>query len=130
MTASTVGVSEMIQLQDQVLGYPITVTAVPAGSDWNITVLGGCAPHVGSVSLAECENGQVTLRTLLRDTHKDQIVGDKFACTLAQQQQCAVCVSCGIHYDGPGETDLKIIVACTDRLLNTLCQNIKKESTQ
>lgn len=115
----------MIELSKQVLGHPITVTAAPAGTDWNVIILGGCAPHVGSVSLAEYENGTITLRTLLRGSHKDQIVGDKFAGTLAEQFCCTVCVSCGIHYDGPGKEDLNQIVACTDTLLTQLCQTIQ-----
>lgn len=120
----------MIHLEEVILGHPITVTASPAGRDWNVMILGGCAPHVGSVSLAEYKNGEVALRTLLRDTHKDQIVGDEFARTLARQTRSTVCVSCGIHYDGPDNAGLTSIVACTSRLLNTLCEIIKKESTQ
>lgn len=116
----------MIELSTQILGHPITVTAVEAGSDWSVTILGGCAPHVGSVSLAEYENGAVSLRTLLRETHKDQIVGDKFARALAQQGKCTVCVSCGIHYDGPGKDELAQIVACADGLLEQLLSEINK----
>ncbi len=115
----------MIEVTNRVLGYAVTAAAAPAGSDWNVTVLGGCAPHVGSVSLAEYADGAVTLRTLLRDTHKDQIVGDKFARELAQALQCTVCVSCGIHYDGPGLAELQEIVACTDRLLEELLTTIQ-----
>ena len=115
----------MIELCQQVLGYPIAVTAAPAGADWNVTVLGGCAPHVGSVSLAEYCEGAVTLRTLLRETHKDQIVGDKFARTLAEQAKCTVCVSCGIHYDNADPQQLQQIVTVTETLLMQLCEQIK-----
>lgn len=115
----------MIVLSEQILGYPITVTAAPAGADWNVTVLGGCAPHVGSVSLAEYCEGAVTLRTLLRETHKDQIVGDKFARALAEQAKCTVCVSCGIHYDNANPQQLQQIVAATEELLIKLCEQIK-----
>ena len=114
-----------IELSREVLGYPITVTALPAGSDWSVTVLGGCAPHVGSVSLAEYQDGTVMLRTLLRESHKDQVVGDRFARRLAEQQKCTVCVSCGIHYEGPDRGDLEQIVACADNLLDMLCLNMK-----
>ncbi len=116
-----------IELYRQVLGYPITVTALPAGRDWNVTVLGGCAPHVGSVSLAEYEDGEVRLRTFLRDTHKDQIVGDRFARRLAEQERCTVCVSCGIHYEDPDKADLERIVACTEALLELLCAELGRE---
>lgn len=114
-----------IELRREVLGHPITVTALPAGDDWSVTVLGGCAPHVGSVSLAEYRNGEVTLRTLLRDSHKDQVVGDRFARRLAEQGRCTACVSCGIHYEGPNKADLERIVSCADALLDELCKEIK-----
>lgn len=113
-----------IELSRDVLGYPITVTALPAGKDWSVTVLGGCAPHVGSVSLAEYGEGGVTLRTLLRETHKDQIVGDCFARRLAERRRCTVCVSCGIHYEDPNKADLEQIVACAHDLLEELCLNL------
>ena len=115
-----------IELSRDVLGHPITVTALPAGKDWSVTVLGGCAPHVGSVSLAEYENGEVTLRTFLRDSHKDQVVGDRFARRLAEQGRCTVCVSCGIHYENPNNADLERIVACADALLEELCLKIQE----
>ena len=116
-----------IELDQQGLGYSITVTALPAGRDWSVTVLGGCAPHVGSVSLAEYESGKVKLRTLLRDSHKDQVVGDRFARRLAEQGRCTVCVSCGIHYEDPDKADLERIVACADALLQLLCAEAGKE---
>ena len=115
----------MIVLSEQVLGHPITVTAAPAGDDWNVTVLGGCTPHVGSVSLAEYRDDGVALRTLLRETHKDQIVGDKFARTLAEQKKCTVCVSCGIHYDNADAQQLQQIVAATEMLLARLCEQLQ-----
>lgn len=115
----------MIELTRTVLGYPLTVSASPAGDDWTVTVLGGCAPHTGSVSLAEWKNGAVCLRTLTRDGHRDQVVGDRFARVLAEQLQCTVCVVCGIHYDAPSPEDLRHIVACADRLLTELCAEIQ-----
>lgn len=115
----------MIEISKEVLGYPITVTAMPAGSDWNIVILGGCAPHVGSVSLAEFAGDNVSLRTLLRETHKDQIVGNQFAYTLAYKLHCTVCVSCGIHFDDPCPEDLKQIVSVSETLLSELCERIQ-----
>ena len=115
----------MIELSKDVLGYPITVTAFPAGSDWNILITGGCSPHVGSISLAEFQNDSVALRTLVRDAHKDQIIGDRFAQALALQLRCTVCVSCGIHYDNPSPEDLNQIVFASNSLLCELCEIIQ-----
>jgi len=114
----------MIEITKELFGYPITVTAIPAGLDWNVVVLGGCTPHAGSVSLAEYCNGTAALRTLLRETHKDQIVGDRFARVLAEQCKCTVCVSCGIHYDNVSQQQLQQIVAATEELLIALCEQI------
>ncbi len=114
----------MIEISREIFGHPIKVSACPAGDDWNIIITGGCAPHVGSVSLAEYQNNTVTLRTLLREEHKDQIVGDRFARELALRYHCTVCVSCGIHFDGPTPDDLSQIVSITDELLNELCCTI------
>lgn len=116
--------TDRIELHAQVLDYPITVTATPAGQDWVVSVLGGCAPHAGSVSLAEYTDGTVVLRSLLREAHKDQIVGDRFARELAQQLQCTVSVTCGIHFDNATPEQLKEIVACTDGLLSRLLAKI------
>ena len=120
-----VGVKPVIEITKEIFGHPIMVTAIPAGSDWNVIVLGGCAPHVGSISLAEYNDGSVTLQTLLRDTHKDQIVGDHFAHVLAQQLRCTVCVSCGIHFDKPCSDDLERIVSVTEEILTELCHILK-----
>lgn len=118
------GVNPMIEFTKEVFGFPITVTATPAGSDWNVIVLGGCTPHVGSVSLAEFNGSEVILRTLLREAHKDQVVGDRFARVLARQSKCTVCVSCGIHYDDASQHQLQQIVAATEELLIELCEQI------
>ena len=114
----------MIKLTKEVFGYPICVTASPAGSDWNVVVLGGCTPHVGSVSLAEYIDGTVTLHTLQLETHKDRIVSDHYARTLAKKKRCTVCVSCGIHYDSVDKNQLQHIVAATEELLHLLCEQI------
>ncbi len=114
----------MIELTNSVLGRPITVTAASLGDDWQITIAGGCAPHVGSVSLAEYTDGEVFLRTLERPAHKDQLVGDLFAKTIAAQCKCAVCVTCGIHYDQPSKADLECITACAQDLLSQLCAQL------
>lgn len=112
---------EVVVFTQKVLDWPITVTLSPAGQDWNVSVLGGCQPHVGSVSLAEYNEGTVTLRTLRRDGHRDQEVGDRFARRLAQRCRCTVCVSCGIHYDNPTRSELERIVSCAEELLEQLC---------
>lgn len=121
--------ADRIELSSQVLGHALTVHALRAGKDWSITILGGCAPHVGSVSLAEYGQGKTELRTLLRDTHKDQVVGDRFARRIAGLTGGNVSVTCGIHYDDPGQAGLEAIVAAADELLDRLCARILQPPT-
>lgn len=118
--------ADRVELCREVLGHHLTVVAMRAGNDWNIVVSGGCAPHVGSVSLAEYVNGTVQLRTLERDLHKDQIVGDRYARCVSLQEKCTVSVSCGIHFHNPSLGDLEQIVACADELLDVLCGRIRE----
>ena len=116
---------ELIHLKKTVLGYEISVYALKAGTDWSVTVLGGCLPHVGSVSLAEYENAAVAVCSILRESHKDQIVGERFARKLAEQGRCNVSVCCGIHYEKPSQDDLVKIVDAADELLEELCGEIE-----
>lgn len=109
-----------IVCKQEIFGYSITATAFQTGNDWNVTVAGGCAPHVGSVSLAEYQNGDVTCRSLLRENHKDQIVGERFAVKISELTRRTVCVCCGIHFDHPAPEDLEKIVCVADQLLEDL----------
>lgn len=108
---------DMISLQGSVLDYPIAVTAVPCGADWQVLVLGGCTPHVGSATVAAPGRGP---ETVLLPGHRDNVVGERFARRLTQATGRSVCVTCGIHFEGPSKEDLAAIVSCCDELLEQL----------
>lgn len=107
-----------ICLQTVVLDHSIRVTALPAGGDWVIRIEGGCAPHVGSVSVAA--PGMEQPRHWVGPHHRDDVVGDRFAWAVHQKTGGTVSVSCGIHYDAPGKAGLAQIVAACDGLLEEL----------
>ena len=108
-----------------VLGYSITAELSPAGEDWSVLVLGGCAPHVGSVSTARWEGGSVTVESLVGRGHKDHIVSERFALALAQQTGRTVAVTCGIHYDAPGKEGLAAVLSGTEELLRDLLRELE-----
>lgn len=110
-----------IVLQETVLGHPITVSAIPCGPDWQVLVLGGCAPHVGSVTVAAPGRAP---ETILLPGHRDDVVGERFARRLAQAAGRPVCVTCGIHFEGPSREELAAVVACCDGLLDRLAAQI------
>ena len=103
-----------------VLGYPITASLTQLGADYLVTVTGGCGPHIGSVSVARWDGSAPVLETVLLPTHRDDVVGNRFASALCGQLHTAVTVVCGIHYDGPSREDLKTIVAGTEDLLRQI----------
>jgi len=110
----------LVHLEKTVLGFPISVLAFSAGQDLSVQILGGCRPHLGSVSTAYWKNETVTVKTHLLPQHRDDTVSDFFAKTLAERLHTNVSVLCGIHYDTPGPEGLVQILACTDALLQEL----------
>ncbi|NCB64003.1 MAG: hypothetical protein EOM52_10430 [Clostridia bacterium] len=110
-----------------VLGYPITASVLYAGDDLCMTILGGCTPHVGSVSVARWEGGAVRVESLIGPGHKDYVVGERFARVLAERGGRAVSVTCGIHYEAPGKDGLAAIVACTEEILKDLLKELDLE---
>ena len=111
--------------EKQVLGYPICIDLQPLGKDLLVQITGGCAPHIGSISVGYWEKGRSHLKTILLPEHRDDIVGDEFAKTLYEHLHIAVTVICGIHYEAPGKDGLAEIVACTERLLQDILTETK-----
>ena len=111
---------EMYHFEQIVLDWPISVELKRYGLDWMVQITGGCAPHIGSVSVGTFADGEVHLRKILLPSHRDDVIGDRFAETLTKQLRTTVSVVCGIHYDMPGKEGLRQIVDCTERLLQEI----------
>lgn len=109
-----------MHLQRWLMGYTIDVTAERVGDDWHLRITGGCAPHVGSVTLAWNEDGIVKFKSVVKPTHKDYVVGEKFALKIAEATQGTVSVESGIHYDCLNSTEIANVVAMTDNMLEEL----------
>lgn len=69
----------------EVLGFPINVALSGCGNDTLVKITGGCAPHIGSVSVAYLDSGEPSLRTLLLPGHRDDVVSDMFAEALSKK---------------------------------------------
>lgn len=112
-----------------VLNWPITVRGTREGTDWFINISGGCKPHIGSVCAARYESGNVNLKKILFPTHRDDVVGDRFAEELARRFKTTVVVTCGIHYDNPGKEGLRQIINCTEVLLIETLEHISADTS-
>ena len=96
------------------LGFPVSAEVLWLDDGADIGITGGCRTHVGAVTLAEPDG---TLRTLLRDSHRDDMVSERWASVLAERWQVPVCVRCGIHYEGVSRERIDQIVSAAQMLL-------------
>lgn len=108
----------------ELFGYEISAAAKKAGPDWLVTVTGGCLPHIGSTTIAEYKDGSAQMYTILREGHRDNVVGEMFAQEICLRTKETVCVSCGIHYDDVSKEEILQIVAASGELLNRLLEEI------
>ncbi len=144
-----------IFLQRLVLGFSLSVLAIPAGEDLIVIIRGGCAPHVGSVSVArstaarnppaetwgpspgaaDCpaETGSQTagagnlpVETILLPGHRDDVIGESFARELAGAAGKTVSVNCGIHYANPSRQEIGVIVQSAQSMLFELIQLLSR----
>lgn len=109
------------------LGKPITARLLWAGADLTVLIAGGDLPHTGSVTVAHWQEGRVTLTTTLLPSHREDAVSEPFARGLAECTGHTVTVLCGIHYDGITKSGIAEVLAATDRLLEEIKGELKKE---
>jgi len=108
-----------------VFGYPVEAVAVQSGHDWNISVYGGCVPHIGSMSIAWLEDYEIHIETIQRPNHKEAVISDIFAETVAREFKCCATVSCGIHYHNPSKSDIQRIIDSSLIMLQELIYKIR-----
>jgi len=104
-------------LEENARGYPLSCKISLLDDGMHVLLVGGCSTHIGSISVAE--PGQEMCSTRYPG-HKDHVVGDKWARTLADKRSGRTVVVCGIHYDNLSAEDISEIVALTDRMLEEL----------
>lgn len=117
--------TEWIVLEEPCLGHPLRVSACPAGGDCAVVILGGSRPHVGAVSAAYWEEGNLRCETSAGRGHRDDVVSRRFAQALAMHLRGNVSVSCGIHYDGLTKEGLAQVLAAAERLLEELTARLE-----
>ena len=102
-------------IKRDVLGRTIEARLTWQGKDLLVTVTGGDAAHIGSVSVCQMCGGEP--EKILLPAHRDDVISDKFAQALAQRLNTTVCVVSGIHFDGVSKQDIAEIVRASDEML-------------
>lgn len=106
--------------------YAVEATAVFAGNDISICVVGGTLPHIGAVSLAvyEASRDSATVSTVCVHTHRDDAVAAYFAKSVSREIKCTVTVSAGLHVDDATDTDIRLLwdnaCVCCSHLIKAL----------
>lgn len=112
-----------VLLTEHIFGYPVSCAATVLDEGLHVLLTGGCRTHIGSISVAE--RGQELLSTRY-PRHKDHVIGDKWAQTLADRFGVRVVVVCGIHYDNLTTDGIDQIVKLSDRMLEELSIQLNK----
>lgn len=114
----------MISVKRQFLGYEIVAQAELVGDDWHLRISGGDTPHIGALSLAWLEEDNIIVKSLVRPSHKDHIVGEVFAKVLAESTKCTVAVEAGIHFEQLSKDEIEEVVRITHEMLSELLNKI------
>ncbi len=101
------------------LGETLTASVVWLDDGVDVGIFGGCRTHVGAVTLAEANGKQ---QTLLRENHRDDVIGKQWASRLAERWRVPVCVRCGIHYEGVNREQIDRIVSAARTLLEQVLE--------
>ncbi len=101
------------------LGEDITASVFWLDDGVDVGIFGGCRTHVGAVTMAE-PHGEI--HTLIREGHRDDVISEHWALTLATHWQIPVCVRCGIHYEHMNREQIDQIIAATQALLERILE--------
>lgn len=94
-----------------VLGRSITATVLHLDEGLDVSLSGGDSSHIGAVTFAESNGAHQTME---REGHKEAMLSESWAVTLAKASRRPVTVRCGIHYDHASPTQIaQIVNACT-----------------
>ena len=116
--------SPLISLTRETERFSLTMSIVRMGSDLNVSLFGGDAPHVGAVALAQPHPGlrtpektDASVSVLAVTGHKEDRLAAKVAQTLASALDSRVCVACGIHLDNGSGQEIQTILRVADAIL-------------
>ncbi len=114
---------DSIKVSRTVLGYEIRGELTALDSGYLVTLLGGCASHVGAVTAAD-PGGRS--KTLQRPGHREAVVSERWAAALCRTLNAPVTVLCGVRYDGPSREEIAHIVDECGRLLEELQESLNR----
>lgn len=111
----------------------VECTAILAGGDMLVQIVGGDKPHIGAVSMAvprpslkDPNDNSSTASVLTAVGHKDDEVARSASLYLAKVMSCVVVVVAGIHVCDADENDIKQILMNSDKVITELAEVLIK----
>ena len=113
------------RLSAPLLGQTIELCATQLDDGIAVLLTGGCSHHIGAVTTTAGQGEK--LLTHRFPSHKDHLVGERFARLLADTFDCPVSVCCGIHFHQPTPAEITQIVKRCEDLLRELIERIHSQ---
>lgn len=101
------------------LGREIRVHLLDTGDGVNVLIDGGDRAHIGAVAVAR--PGAET-RVVAFPGHREDGICRTWAQKLSDTLGCPAVVSAGIHYDGVGRSEIRVIVDAMERTLKEIAE--------
>ncbi|MHC1748203.1 MAG: hypothetical protein AB9856_07425 [Cellulosilyticaceae bacterium] len=121
----------MITLNTSYKSHPLTLTAIPMGNDWNISIFGGDKPHIGAIAIGvprpSLENPDIissSVSVIAIIGHKEDMLMRQVAEKLSRKLNAIVSVSGGIHLDTIESHDFVGIASAVDSLCDDFLKTI------
>lgn len=104
----------IIELHAQYMNCDIAAYCQQLDYGYEIRILGGHRPHVGSVTVAD-EQG--TLQTITLPGHKEDVITRQWASQICEIVKQPVSVLAGVHYDDLKKEQLMRVIQILNKLL-------------
>lgn len=114
-----------ICLEDAAGRIRLRLDGIRIGRDWQIILHGGDA-HLGAAAIADGRQEQAGCAGLELPGHREGSLAEGLARRAAATLGCAVCVSCGIHYDAISRAEIGLVFGLARRLEEKFLQQARE----
>ncbi|MCP4895645.1 MAG: hypothetical protein GY906_01620 [bacterium] len=116
-------------------GYSLSAIPVWVGSDLVVVIGGGSHPHVGCVVIAQPVKDEVddsmrlpSVSVVTIPPHKEEPIARAVSMRLAQDFNCVVVASAGVHEDGLSLSGIETYLALGHKLADRLSIHLSEDS--
>jgi hypothetical protein len=110
----------------------IALQAVRAGQNYNVTLTGGDAPHIGAVSVSQMvpgarhpEKTTVSTSVITLPGHRETRLATLVSERLARELRTTVSVSCGVHLENIHKEEIAMVFTLSREAVRQLLRRIR-----